>query len=68
MYRPSVTRIYLEYDDYDHWDEEEDYYMDVIRWSILFRGVGRREILRQLSRKILMGKKSVSGGARFCDL
>ena len=31
MYRPSVTRIYLEYDEYDHWDEEEDYYMDVIR-------------------------------------
>ena len=31
MYRPSVTRIYLEYDDYDQWDEEDDYYEDVIR-------------------------------------
>ena len=36
MYRPSVSRIYLEYDEYDHWDEE-DYYEDVIRWSILFK-------------------------------
>ena len=31
MYRPSVTRKYFEYDEYDYWDEEEDYYEDVIR-------------------------------------
>ena len=66
MYRPSVTRIYLEYDEYDHWDEEEDYDMDVIRWSILIRGVGRREILRQLGiQKDFNGQKKCLRGPYF---